>query len=79
MLKVITTKQNEGTFSTNLDKLLKEKLTKNVCDDFVLATNKNITSNATCKDDNILNKGLQTTITYILEYIRTITDEPELY
>ena len=79
MLKVITTKQNEGTFSTNLDKLLKEKLTKNVCDDFVLATDKNIASNATCKDDNILNKGLQTTITYILEYIRTITDEPELY
>ena len=78
-LNMIVTKLKQENFSSQLDDLFKLRLTGSVCDDFDLYQTGNKTILATCNDDSILNKGLQTTVTYIMEYIRSISITPELF
>lgn len=65
-------------FSKVIEDLIYQRLFVEVCDDFELPSADESTIKATCTDDEVLNKGLQTAVTYILEYIRAISANTDL-
>lgn len=77
-LKDVTNSIPEGYFSETFYNFVKQKMEGMVCEDQVFRIREDLVVNVSCKNDEILTKGIKTSLIYIFENLRDIIENSEL-